>query len=50
MIEPIIEIEVMDTGYMFSITGIEVLGIVVGIGLVGWWVYKTITDDDPSIP
>ena len=50
MIEHIIEIEVMDTGYMFSITGIEVLCVLVGIGLVGWWVYTIITDDDPHIP
>ena len=50
MIEHVIEVEVMDTGWIFSMTGIEVLGIVVGMCLVGIWVYKTIIDDDPSIP
>lgn len=50
MIEHIIEVEVMNTGYIFSMTGIEVCSIVVGMCLVGMWVYKTITDDDPSIP
>tara|TARA_R110002167_G_scaffold254057_1_gene460311 strand:+ start:122 stop:283 length:162 start_codon:yes stop_codon:yes gene_type:complete len=53
MIEHIIEIEVLDTGWWFSITGIEVIGMVVLIGLVGRCVYnhiKGIKDDDPSIP